>query len=517
MPGSSEVFVESAARQPVWASEVSQRIDVREVASAEAMDRARAALGRAVATGGLVLLEGADVAGVSALLQQVASGVERDVSPLIIGGEPLLPDAFARRVLEAVGHTPGDAPRRVLEHYADALVARGAALLLLVDAADSLPAETVRWLAALTCGATPRSRVVLAATDHQAFLESLAGLGSCVDLVRLETDSRVSFSVPLSGADAGADVDDDHEVAVVPWSQAETTGSPDPTLCESTWNTTNEPEDREADEPPQSATPDDHLHTIEELLGEGDWTVPAQSDPVSAAVPRDRPAAEPASEPEPLFVEAVPPPSMPEPERSSDPSPEPMPPIVVGIADADAAPREAPGAPSPARTRRPALLLISVVFGLALSFALFETRPEFEASMPSPAASVSDRGARRQVSRPLAPETPSLAPDAVPVRAMAATPTNDVELGVTDLRGAIDLLASPQDEPTWERARRFLREHGPDAEGLDLLDALAARRSSGPLQAVALLEARSRVRAALCAAWADDPRGGTPAQLGCPG
>jgi hypothetical protein len=144
--------------------------------------------------------------------------------------------------------------------------------------------------------------------------------------------------------------------------------------------------------------------------------------------------------------------------------------------------------------------------------------------MPSPAASVSDRGARRQVSSPLAPGTlslapgtPSLAPDAVPVPAMAATPTNDVELGVTDLRGAIDLLASPQDEPTWERARRFLREHGPDAEGLDLLDALDARRSSGPLQAVALLEARSRVRAALCAAWADDPRGGTPAQLGCPG
>ena len=282
IPGSSEVFVESAARQPVWVSEVSQRIDFREVASAEAMDRARAALGRAVEIGGLVLLEGADLAGVSALLQQVASGVERDVSPLIIGGERLPPDAFARRVLEAVGHTSGDAPRRVLEHYADALVARGAALLLLVDAADSLPAETVRWLAALTCGATPRSRVVLAATDHQAFLESLAGLGSCVDIVRLETDSRVSVSG--ADADAGADVDDDHEVAVVPWSQAETTGSPDPTLCESTWKTTNEPEDREADEPPQSATPDDHLHTIEELLGEGGWIVPAQSDPRAGPV-----------------------------------------------------------------------------------------------------------------------------------------------------------------------------------------------------------------------------------------
>jgi hypothetical protein len=78
------------------------------------------------------------------------------------------------------------------------------------------------------------------------------------------------------------------------------------------------------------------------------------------------------------------------------------------------------------------------------------------------------------------------------------------------------LVEGPAGESDAE-ALRFLRRHGPDSEGYALLDELDARRPRDPEEAVKILTTRSRVRATLCAAWADDARGEAPARLGCPG
>jgi hypothetical protein len=88
---------------------------------------------------------------------------------------------------------------------------------------------------------------------------------------------------------------------------------------------------------------------------------------------------------------------------------------------------------------------------------------------------------------------------------------------VSDLRQAFELLGADPVGDSHVAAFDFLRRHGPDSEGYALLDELDARHPSDPEEAVELLAARSRVRATLCAAWADDARGEAPGRLGCPG
>lgn len=173
---------------------------------------------------------------------------------------------------------------------------------------------------------------------------------------------------------------------------------------------------------------------------------------------------------------------MPESDRASDFSREPIRRTVAGTADAAMVPRETAGEPARTRMRRPALLLTAVVSGLIVSLAFLETQPELTAAVQLPVASVADRAALSEDSGARAAGRRSLAPTAVPLPAVAATtPTNEAEPLVTDLRGAIELLAASQGEPTWGRVRRFLREHGPDAEGFDLLDALTIPKFVTPL------------------------------------
>jgi hypothetical protein len=88
---------------------------------------------------------------------------------------------------------------------------------------------------------------------------------------------------------------------------------------------------------------------------------------------------------------------------------------------------------------------------------------------------------------------------------------------VSDLRQAFDLLVEGPDGDSHAAALRFLREHGPDSEGYALLDELDRRRPRDPQDAAKILAARSRVRAGLCASWADDSRGEAVGRLGCPG
>jgi hypothetical protein len=91
-----------------------------------------------------------------------------------------------------------------------------------------------------------------------------------------------------------------------------------------------------------------------------------------------------------------------------------------------------------------------------------------------------------------------------------------IETEIADLHQALDVLAGDVDAEQRQAAIRFLGRHGPDTEAYDYLEELDQRRPSDATDAREVLMAQSRLRRALCASWADDPRREAISRLGCP-
>jgi hypothetical protein len=519
-------------------------------------DRALDALERGVESGrGLVLLDGPEGAGKSSGLRELERRLWGRFQVLLVaGGEAASPEALGLRVLATLGGPQGGDPQRDVRLRAERLRTQGRPLVLLVDDAEALSDATVRWLAHLAEPPEPLARVVLVAREYAVFLEALSGIGALVDLVRLDPRAAPRAprgSSPTEPPRAPREPEPTPDVAVrepeptpdVAVREPEPTLGPPAPQQESQFATAArsepplpleptripepafEPAEQAADTAAPGAAPSaaprrDGLFSVEDLLSDAEepvWDVPSPepdagigraADTGDAAALR-APLHARETEPAPHHSES--PPALPPPK----PAPGPRLPLhPTPTASRSRAPTPQPG-PSPTPRLGPWLVsgLAAAVTVAWLALPAFEDRPTSAVSAPARSArspkaippETSFRAARR--------EHPSAGPVAArPREARAAAPA-----AVLDLRQALEFVADGAEGDSLAAALRFLRERGPDSEGYALLDEFDALRPRGPGEAVEVLSARARLRAALCAAWADDVRGEAPARLGCPG
>lgn len=168
------------------------------------MARVLDALKRFVERGaGLVVFHGPTGAGKSTVLRELLHTLPPTFQAVLLDGDTPTPDAFGLRVLEHLGSRRRGAVQRAVEIHAEQLRDQGRLLVLIVDGADALSRETVRWLAHLAEPPEPLARVVLAARDYAVFLDALTGIGTGVDLVPLDPEPLVrperteEFAMPL--------------------------------------------------------------------------------------------------------------------------------------------------------------------------------------------------------------------------------------------------------------------------------------------------------------------------------
>jgi hypothetical protein len=172
-----------------------ERARVRANSSAGLEARARSEMVHAARTGGLVLLEGSDPEAVAAVLQAAALDLAPTARCRVIRASPLAHDEVARVVLDAFAPATGEAPAGAGPFPDGGSPSRGNPQLLLVQDAEALPDQTVRSLAMLANESGGLVRVVLAVADRRIVLASLAGLGICVDLVRLDAEEPLGSDV----------------------------------------------------------------------------------------------------------------------------------------------------------------------------------------------------------------------------------------------------------------------------------------------------------------------------------
>jgi hypothetical protein len=449
-----------------------------------AWNRALYALQCSVEDGrGIVVLDGPEGAGKSTGLRALVRRLPTDFQVVLVAGGALSPGALGLRVLGALGAPQSGDPQREVVLHAERLRAQGRWLVLLVDDSEALPDETVRWLALLAEAPETLARVVLAAREYAVFLDALAGLGTCVDLVRLDP-----HAVPRATRGGGlVELPEEpaREPALPILPAPEPLGQPAVTA----------PPSESSRAPPTAEPQSNGLLTIEELLGDTDYPVFSPPQPELAPRPIRSPPASPLPEPAP-----------------------------AAFSMGRAPPRRAPEAPVPtmgARRRSTPKVLGWLVAGFAAAAAIawlalpaFRERPMPSVSAPAPARPAPKREARVPVT------TSRVTPSEREAGAAGTPAPQDAQAAgkvvVSDLGQALALLVEDREGDSHELALRFLRKHGPHSEGYAFLDELDARRPHDPEEAVKILVARSRVRAALCSAWADDSRGEAPGRLGCP-
>jgi hypothetical protein len=538
-----------------------------------AWDRALDSLEHGVEEGrGLVVLDGPEGTGKSSGLRELARRLRGLFHVVLVAGAPLSPEALGLRVLAALGNRESGDPQRDLALRAEGLRAQGRPLALLVDDGEALPDETVRWLTLLAEPPSALARVVLAVPDYAVLLGALTGLGTCVDLVRLDPlaappAARAGGGVEPAGEPAPPlriaperaapapvagvasepvaepppplAVPQESRQPVEPGSCEPAPAPEQPALPEATEpapalrpepppplepsgiaELAFEPVDHPAvaappGEAPTSEPPYHGLLTVEELLGDAEY--PVFDGPAPEPVPSVGDVGDrlPPGEPRP----AVPDPAAESALHAAVESPPPRP----APAPAARLPRRTTPQPAlvsegtttrvrrgPKSHRAPWLL---AGLGAAVAFAWLAV-PLLRGT---PAPSVSAPGVRPAPSREvhLSGTTARATPSEPGPGPAAARPAGGVV--VSELRQAFDLLIEGADGDSHAAALRFLREHGPDSEGYELLDELDRRRPRDPQDAAKILAARSRVRAALCASWADDSRGEAAGRLGCPG
>jgi hypothetical protein len=469
----------------------------REVASSASivplsvLARAIEALERHAATGaGLVVLDGPEGSGKSTGLGALARRLSPSFETVLLRGERLSPDALALRILEALGAPKSSSLQGAVEHLEARLRTSGRSLALLVDDADVLPQATVRWLNHLAETPALRARVFLAAKTFTTFHDALSGVGTCVDLVRLDSSADPSPA---------------------PWDR------PRPKPAET------------------SAESDvDGLMSIEELIGDADDPPcfgPIEPDPGPAI---DQPEADLSARQRSLDA--------PGPESAATP-PRRTPESVDTMKGATAlesrvqaavpAPRLAAAQPPSARpvstasgapgrsSRRAFWLSVGFVAGVA-GAAICWRAITIESPVQPPPVTATESVRAASSRDPITAAEPheaavSTARPEQPGRPSPPDPPSAAERAELDFEDAFDLLVEGPDGPSYAAAQQFMRERGPDAEGYELLDQLDARDARDPEEVVRILTARARVRAALCSAWANDPLGEAPMRLGCPG
>lgn len=514
--------------------------------------RALDALERGVEGGrGLVLLDGPEGTGKSSGLHALERRLRARFQVLLVaGGEVASPEALGLRVLAALGGPQRGDPQRDVTLRAERLRAQGRPLVLLIDDAAALSDESVRWLARLAEPPEALARVVLAAREYTVFLDALLGIGAMVDLVRL--DSRAVPRAPRGHSPAeppGAPREPSPTLDVParerPPALDVSPREPSPALgpSEAPEETQTAPAARPEAPPleptptaevaldpvepvPEAAAPGaapsgeprrDGLHRIEDLLGDAKeptgYPPPPEPD---AGIARSVDLYDVAALRSALRVrETEPAPHLSE-SPSAFPPPEPAPGPRLPARPAPKSSRTGAPTPQPGPAPTPGLgpCLVAVIAAAItvawLALTAFEDRPTPPVAAPAPARSArppvaSFPAARREQQRgdPVA---------ARPRAARAAAPA-----AVLDLRQALDLVVDGAEGDARAAALRFLRKRGPDSEGYARLDELDARRPRGPDESVEVLSARARLRATLCAAWADDVRGEAPMRLGCPG
>jgi len=495
-------------------------------AESSAVERAVYALERGIEQGqGLVVLDGPEGAGKSCGLRELVRRLRGGGFQVVrVVGDALAPEALGLRVLAALGSPESRDPQRDVVLRAEDLRAHGRPLVLLVDDGEALPVETVRWLALLAEPPSTLARVVLAAREYAVFLDALTGLGTCVDLVRLDPEAA---PVAARGGELPGEPEPGPPTPSEESAFASSPEPPQPLEPSPIGDFVFEPVEQPTltalpSESPTAESQRERLLTVEELLGDEEipvlFELPPEPDPVAGAsagsVQRgeSRVAVEVLdAEPAPRAVESPPSPT-------SKPAPAPGP--VRRVPSQPAPPALAPTTRSGWRQGSNVVRWLVAAFAVAVAVAWLAApairgRP---APAVSPAASprpAPNRGEPASVttSRAARSELETVAPAAGSPR----QPRSAGALVVSDLRQAFDLLAEEPGGDSHAAAVRFLREHGPDSEGYALLDELDARRPRQPEEAVKILRARSRVRAALCASWADDSRGEAAARLGCPG
>jgi hypothetical protein len=504
------------------------------------MERARAALRRAVGVGGLVLLEGTDRAATTTLLQQTARDLAPTGNSLILRAGPLGPDALARTVLDAFGQAAGDAPVEELLRLAGRWLARGEPLLLMVEGAKVLPAETVCWLASLTNGSKRLVRVVLAGTDRLLLLEALAGSGTCVDLVRLETDALVPTAVDLphltparspapavsaptvawaqTGALSAAAEPNDADVLATPASAANGTRAEVPPAARRPAARVAEPE---RVEPMVAAAraEERRLYTIEEVLGKDAWKIleqPASDDLPNADSPKASGTGNRPDLPGSTTLETPPPhPSAAGPGRG--PNRPPSPPARV-----------------PRSSWRAVWLAVFAVLVLGSGLFRLLGPSAGDRASPPPVAGRADVAAGpvdvTPSSLPPAPVEPMPPAQVLPAEGDAEAPLSEespvpprgpgVEPPPSEVESrverALDDLLGEDHAGVHEDALARLVELGPRLAGPELARQINARRR-GVRTHPKLRTLWRRVRKALCDSAARDPSAGPPpAELSCP-
>lgn len=496
------------------------------------LQRALRALTRCVECGsGVALLDGTDGAGKSSGLRELIRRLPPVFRVVRLAGDALSRAELSGRILEVLGAQQGRDTEHLVALHAARLRTLGRSLVLLVDDADALPEETVRWLASLVQPHEGGVRVVLATRAYAALLDALVGVGICVDLVRLDAaavatpalgsvdaEPPPSLAVPhatpeLEPAPAARAAPPEHTASAVGAAHAQEPlaasdlAAPPPSGARAA--------------PPSSVRDHDGSLTVEELMGTErpplfEPDEPDESDAAARGTANSRRLPEEPQSPRPVresksdarsvgFSPAAAPP-----QSASAPTPPDAPPTQPTIE-----PRAQEGDADRRALPHPAHWWVAVCAAGAAAVWL-----ALPALWGRPAAPVSSPQVAEPLSSRVIPVAAARSRAATADR--AADPTSRgagaVEtVAVSDLRHAFELLGARPVGDSHVAAVHFLREHGPDSEGYALLDELEARRPDDPAEAANLLAARSRVRAALCAAWADDARGEAPGRLGCPG
>jgi hypothetical protein len=417
------------------------------------------------------------------------------VHPLRLSASSLASDALVTQILEQLQLPAFRQPREVLQRHVERMHLEGSRLALLVDEGDRLPADAVRWLLSLANDGTTRTPVVLVTTDFARCLRALAGSGSCVSLVRLGSPA---FAPRATG---GAPELIEPEVVEVVSAAAAAPELPAP--LES-------PTPDPLPDPEPAGPWREPLRSVEELLADLDPSqlLEARAEPVRTTPIR-------VSDPQP------------DPIRILDP-PRPTPARIVPAssrAQPEPASRSQPQ-PQSLRVERSwrwlGLAAAVAIAALGLTLWLLSVGGDASDGRQIPTRSSGDRSpvATRAAEDSAAPPREAELPrslEQADLGGEVGVDVSDADVVVSDVRQAITLLAKSDDARVHAAATQLLAKRGPDPVGYELLADLDGRRAANPGDAVQILTARARVRAALCAAWAHDPSGEAAVRLGCPG
>jgi CheY-like chemotaxis protein len=557
--------------------------------------RARDARARALASlvscltegSDLALLEGAAGVGKSAVLEDLAAALPSTFHPVLVSGASA-PGPLPLRILGRLGVAVSDSPHAELKRYVESLRECGRSLVLLVDDAEQISTDALRWLRSLVDNRRAGVRVVLAAAEDSALLEALTAGRSCVQLVRLTGPPRLrgvrsrsatpaeiaAEPVPTVIAEEGPAEVESALPAALPATAESALPEALPGAVESALPGAVEsalpealpgavasalPGALESALPGavESALPEALPAAVESALpgalesalpGAVERALPAAlAAAVERALPAALAAAVEAALPEALelalpgaladTVGAVPPeappvrarskppgrtpatvgrePARPEPEPRPQPTPVPRPAargLGVQILGGIRSFLSAPGNTLLMAGGAAAAGLVPLALAVWLAFFLPGSGPRPPVSAP-PAVRTAPGPPPRES---LAAEASERAIEPTVPAAIDAPDEAEPEV-VSDTPRAFELLLADDSPASREAALHYLRERGPHPEGYELLAELDARQAGDPAEGVEILTARSKLRAALCSVWADDPQGEAAGRLGCPG